>query len=685
MTRTRANADAQRRKSSRAQTLRSTIAKLKSERGDADPMLTIVSTAVVLIIAATLAGAIISMLQLGSNFIIEQVRTTILTSSQEAWAQDSANASWAVIDDSTSVAFYEIPGKHPSVYIPRADNAANQCRKSTWTVEDGTLRNVVEKYTDTMCDLNDSTNIPASTTTAVRLDGLTTGSTIIADNLAGRDLHYQGTTETGLTTGSTTPSVNTRASWWRDYEWEWPLPATINLQSTINLPLAGEREINLIGNTSIAPAAGGGTTAPETPPSPVIFDPGPITGLNVTRSTTTGAIYAGKHEGIDVSFNEVTCGPYTTEYNVKWEPATNGLTPSETTWTVSGTPGAAHIDKVPNGAAGTVTVTAACPASVSPAGPSTSGPQSYTQPVPDPGVTASVSSASTTNRHKIVWSAVTSLPVSYELFVSRAGGAFVSIATVPSTPNPSATYTWPAGSNFSVDYVYRVVSTVEGIDHVSADAPKLNTAWPVPATPRVYFSGNGRTNSNHTISVSSTSCVAGTSIEIDVWNSRTSTHRTLNGTGAFTEYAYLTAGSRYYSARAHCIVAGYTGPWSGTGRSNTINVTNPPPAIPAAPASCSGNGRWNAGGSGGGVVRGCFNSSSGATSYQYFGRYRVGVTWYSSSVLSRSSGGSLTVARCVTGPNMTAGGFAVRAGNSSGWSAYKFTYGTRDAGLWSCS
>lgn len=641
------------------------------------------------IVSLAIVAGITSVLQVGTNFATEQVQTASMVTAQQNWAQDAANASWVTVADNTSASFYEIPNKRPSVYTPRGDDDAHLCRKSTWLFVNGAIRNTVEKFTEQMCDLDNAAAVPVSKASPVNVIGAETAGLIEATNAAGRDLHFAGNDEIGLAADSARPSENVRASWWRDYEWEWPLPADINLNATIKLPISGDKKLELIGTTGITPSASGSSgtgTETDTPTTPVTFDPGPVTGVAVARSTTAGAIYGGVHEGIRITFNEVTCGPYTTEYTVDWTTTTPGANPKTTNWTAAGAPVPVDFDGVPNGSAGTVTVTAACPAGVSPAGPSTSAPENYTQSVPDPGLTAKVSGPATTNIHDMAWNAVTSLPASYQLQASRAGAAFATIATVPSTSALVKSQTWPAGSNFGVDYTYRIVTTIAGTNHTSATTPALHTAWPVPATPGVTFSGNGRTNSNHSITVYGTSCPAGTGLEIDVWNSRTTAHRTLNDNETFIEYATLTAGSRYYAARAHCIAGGNAGPWSGTGVSNTINVTVPPAPIPAQPSMCTGSGRWNAGFNGGGVVRGCFGSVAGATSYQYYARYFLNSSWVAGGTYSTSSAGTFVRPFCTSDSRrMSNGGFYVRAGNATGWSSWRGIVGTRDSSIWTCT
>ena len=215
-----------------------------------------------------------------------------------------------------------------------------------------------------------------------------------------------------------------------------------------------------------------------------VYDPTPVTNLTVTRSSTTGAIYpvvGGVREGINVKFGGVSCGPYSTQYDISWATAITGATASRSaTETTFDAPLPVDLDKVPNGAAGEVTVTASCPTSTKPAA---ANPYSYTQPLPTPVLTATAGTPP--NVHTLSWGAVTSLAAQYSTELSRDGGAFTLDGAV--SPNPTAgtteTVTYPLGSTYGVTMAGRITATV-GPTSSSPSQPKtILTPWPAIIPP----------------------------------------------------------------------------------------------------------------------------------------------------------------------------------------------------------
>jgi hypothetical protein len=505
---------------------------LRSESGDADPVLTIVSMFLSAMITAVVLGAMVIIIQFGSNFVTDQVRSTSLATAQKAWSQDAANASQVKVRDASQATFYEEPGYRPGVYFPRGDDIANQCRKSVWTVTSGVLTDVVTKFSEATCDLVtvagvqsvNTTIKPVSTTTTVTLTGVGSTTAIVATNAAGRDLHYVAGVEIGLVTGSADPSTNTRASWWRDYEWAYPQPARINLVGKVLFPVSGLRTATLRGDTSIVPTSRGTTLgSPEIPPVAVVYDPAPLAAPTVTRSSTTGAIYpqtgGGVREGINVQFVGVSCGPYSTQYDISWATTTPGATPSRSVTEVTfDQPLPVDFDKVPNGAMGEVTVTASCPTSTK---PSTVTSKPYTQPLPTPVLTATAGTPP--NVHTLSWGAVTSLAAQYTTELSQNGSAFTLDSAV--SPNPTTalteTVTYPLGSTYGVTMASRVTAAV-GPTLSSPSAPKtVFTDWPFITPPALT-----RVSAGLLLNVTSdpASCPAGTNPEY-------SQTRSLNGAG----------------------------------------------------------------------------------------------------------------------------------------------------------
>ena len=93
---------------------------------------------------------------------------------------------------------------------------------------------------------------------------------------------------------------------------------------------------------------------------------------------------------------------------------------------------------------------------------------------------------------------------------------------------------------------------------------------------------------------------------------------------------------------------------------------------------------WNNGSSGGGSIQGYFNSSSGATSYEYGGNFNFNGTLTGWNSIVRGSSGNAIVANCSAGTTMTGGQFRVRAGNSSGWSGYVTVGSSKNPAIPAC-
>jgi hypothetical protein len=541
--------------------------RLRSERGDADPVLTIVSMFVSALITVTVLGALVVLIQFGGNFVTDQLRSTTLATAQKAWSQDAANASEVKVRDTLQATFYEEPGYRPGVYVPRGDDKANQCRKSVWTLSGGVLSNVVTKFSQAKCDLVtvagvesvDPTITPLSTVKTLSLDGVAASATmIVATNAAGRDLHYINGVEVGLAAGSADPSTNARDPWWRAYEWVFSQPERINLVGKVLLPISGLRPEALRGDTSIVPVSQGPTLAiPEVPPTQTVYDPAKVTNLTVTRSSTAGAIFPqpnGAREGINVQFGGVSCGPYSTQYDVVWSTSTVGAPPtrsaSETTFDV---PLPIDLDKVPNGAVGEVTVTASCPASTK---PSTVTSPPYTQHLPAPVLTSAAGTPP--NVHTLSWGAVTSLAAQYTTELSRDGSTYTTDTVV--SPNPTSstteTATYPLGSTYGVSMAYQVTAAV-GPTKSSPSLPKtVSTGWPPIPPPALHHVPVGLLQ---TVTSDAAVCPAGTHPEY-------SQTRNLNEAGAevpslwstnpVVQYVLSEGDQAAIIGTAHCVYTG---------------------------------------------------------------------------------------------------------------------------------
>ena len=488
--------------------------RLRGAAGVSDPILVIAGVAVTLVTSIAMIGAMLVVTDVGRRFILEQTNSAAIASARTAWAEDSANSSLAKVRDDTQVTFYELPGRAPGVRTGR--KSASQCRASTWTIDGGTITNTVAKYNRDDCNVPGTA--PTSTVTAHTVRDAV-GAKIVAANSAGRDLHYVAGTEVGLRSSSPAPSTAVRKIWWRDYEWNFTQPSKINISTEVDFPISGVRPASLVGRTW-ATTTGQGKTAPEpeAPPVPTTYDPAPITGLTVVRSALVGAVYASTREGIAVTLNAVGCGPYSTEYAVTWVPTTAGALTRTATATTFSAPAPFEIPGVPNGSQGKVTVTAACPASVSTKTETAS--KLYTQKLPAPRLTASMPTASvptdpTPNIHLADWTGpdgahpgISSLPVTYSVRANVADGGFAPVGSA--TTATKQTITWPLGSTYGLHFSYLVSGTLAPVSSPSSNQVELFMDWPAVVAPILVGASSGTTR---TVTASGVTCPPGTHSE----------------------------------------------------------------------------------------------------------------------------------------------------------------------------
>lgn len=506
------------------------LERLRSERGATDPVLAIIAVFGSAIVSATIFAVLISTFNFVGKYADEQTRAGNLTTVSKAWSLDANNASQVFLRGNKTAIFYELPGRSPGVYQQRGSGSfRDDCRKSVWTLnDDGVLSNTVSYFNNENCDLGTNPGTPASTTKAISVDGFASDAVFVATNAAGRDLHYNASgEEIGLNTDPKLvafKSVAKRDGYWRDYEWEWSQPTLVKIskvqttanpngaETTVSMPLSGPRPTDIAGKTWIAPTAQGDTlTNPEVNPEQTLYNPGPINNLRVERSATNGDIYGSLREGIQVTWDYVTCGPFTTEYNVRWTTSTTGASNKEVTFTSYGAFEPVQIENVPNGSVGKVTVVASCPPSVS--NKTSTDDVSYTQTLPAPVLTGSEESANP-HIHNLAWGPVSSLSaVRYriEQNINAAGWS----ASSAISPNPQAgkdaQLTFDTGSTYGQNHQYRVIAVLSAVSSSPSNVVTIETPWPPIAAPTI--TGTNPTASTYQTSVSAISCPAGTSAQ----------------------------------------------------------------------------------------------------------------------------------------------------------------------------
>lgn len=500
---------------------RHAVAALRSDRGDSDPVLTIASVFLSALVSAAVLGLMIMLIGFGGNFVKEQTRAASLSTAKKMWAQDANDASIVAFPSMTDVVFYDMPGKHPGVYQEKGTGASTDvaCRKSEWVLSGSTLTDTVSQFpaSDPVCDWGDASVKPASAVKVVTVSGLDAGAHIAAVNAAGRDLHFVDGAEVGLsaTAGPGDKSVNSRAPWWRDYEWDYTQPATVDLVATTTMPVSGHTTADLAGTTWNRPTPAGATdTSGEPVPTPATYAPGPVA-FTITRSSTIGASYGGFHEGVMVNITTpASCGPYSVQYDLSWTPSTPGAPDRSTSLTTFTSPAPVDFDQVPNGVTGTMQVTASCPPSVQD-GPDTVTSQDYTQPLPAPVLTVTADPV-TPNVHTLAWAPVSSMAsVGYDTQMQQGdAGAWVDQQQALPNPDPTAgkTIAWPLGSTYGQQMNYRVIPQLASTIGATSNEAGVLTPW--PAITGIDWASHTSTGLNlTTVLTTYDGCPAGTSAE----------------------------------------------------------------------------------------------------------------------------------------------------------------------------
>jgi hypothetical protein len=406
------------------------------------------------------------------------------------------------------------------------------------------------------------------------------GAAITALNSAARPLSFDAAgAEVGTDTYVTT-------SWYTEKEWKNDTPEKINLVSKMKMPITGVIDSTLTGTTWIGPSTPGDITcddcAAEVPPAVSTHDPGALKLLDISRSSSIGAMPTGEgssHEGLNIAFLGVACGLYSTEYTVVIEPdaksLANGAKAREATWTSFESTQSRDIDQVFNGTTGRVVISAECPASV-PTDPIAPVNASYTQTMPQPIMTAA-NNAAAPHQHQIKWTPVSSLATFYfvESNVENAG-----FAPTPATTNPTSgtalAAAWPVGSTYGQAYEYRVVAEANstGIrSPYSARVPDLVTPW--PAVPQPSMNGVDTGALQYTVTVNNIPCPVGTAA---MFNQRANMN--LTGWETYSPFVAKASTIRYdfiegrrgdFQGQARCT---YTDPTSGLQRNSPTSAAN---------------------------------------------------------------------------------------------------------------
>ncbi len=233
--------------------------------------------------------------------------------------------------------------------------------------------------------------------------------------------------------------------------------------------------------TNVAAPEGDQRYVPAPSDDPV---PGPVTISGVTRSTTTGATYAGVREGIKVTFNGGVCvdGPSKVEVSYTQQSPSAAVPVNAVLEAVlTGEAKSIHLTNVPNGATGTVEVAVQCLEG----GVTEKQTALHTQPVPPTILT--VAQNAVKENHDLSWIAVSSLPTTFEVRRTPDGASESLLGTTSSLTYQS---TFEAGANLGLKVDYSVIAVVDDVRSPKATG-SITTPMATPAAATVTGSAAG--------------------------------------------------------------------------------------------------------------------------------------------------------------------------------------------------
>ncbi|WIB65634.1 hypothetical protein [Curtobacterium sp. MCBD17_040] len=233
--------------------IRSALHGFRGDRGDADPLMTVVSVAISAFLAAIVAGALTLVITTGATFTSGQAATSSSQQLTALWQRDTENASAFYMQGTTTAIFYTYPDDLPGGYLSNANDGA--CTKTTWTWASNTLTVVEGRWNNNVCDRTQSTLVPNFTSTVLSVANVTT-FTVTASNYAGRDLHWDSTgTEVGMTSTNASLKSTVQQQVAGDAstnQWAFKQPAAVTLTGVIESG-AVQRVFEQTGETSIMP------------------------------------------------------------------------------------------------------------------------------------------------------------------------------------------------------------------------------------------------------------------------------------------------------------------------------------------------------------------------------------------------------------------------------------------------
>lgn len=444
----------------------------------------VTSTVVRIVVVGGLVAAIGAMLIMSTTTKTSSSTSASFQSSNLRFKSEAVNAD--VIRGSTDRAVSASSGvlaKPATPAVSLMSTKGTTCEISTWRNVAGesplgTILNLAVETKTVAGECTTSTAIPAPSST---------GRSIVLGNVAANVASYKNVVGRTITFSATgTPSLNAGviptgvlAEDWQDLR---PQQVTVNIASGEENLTTYAKNATLVGTSSIVNYV----QAPNDQNYVIPPDPTPMANdatVTVRRSNTTGAVYGGVREGIQVNISGGVClntsGATTpTAFTVSWIPSSPGGLPTVVdtfTKSMDGSVVERNLSGVANGSNGDLKVEYKCSAAAEP----DSRVVAYGQDVPATSLTVR-NDSSNAARHYLNWTAVSSLSSSFRVEWSSTNGRFTN-QVIGTTTALAYTANQPAGTTHGYSTSYSVFPNVNGVDGGSSTASTFN-GW--PATPQ---------------------------------------------------------------------------------------------------------------------------------------------------------------------------------------------------------
>jgi hypothetical protein len=479
----------------------------------------VTSTVVRMVVVGGLVAAIGAMLVMSTTTKTSSSTSASFQSSNLRFKSEAVNAD--VIRGSTDPAVAAASGVSAKPATPAVSlmtTKGTSCEISTWrNVSDsspiGTILNLAVETKTVAGVCTTSTAIPAPSVTGRSiLLGNVAANVATYKNVVGRTITFSDAGIPSLSAGTIPAGV--LAEDWQDMR---PQQVTVNIASGEENLTTYAKNATLVGTSSIVNYVQAPGDQNYVNPQDRVSAPAPLT-VSVQRSTTTGAVYGGVHEGIQANISGGVClsasGTTTpTSFTLTWAPASPGgqaTTVDTFTRTMDGSVVQRHLPGVANGSNGNLTVAFKCSAAATP----TERVIAYGQDVPATNLTVR-NDASNAARHYLTWTAVSSLSSSFRVEWNSDNG-MITNQVIGTTSALSYTSNQPAGTTHGHTTTYTVFPTVNNVSGGSSTASTYN-GWPAaPQASGIWYENTragGNSNAGNIRWSNSYTCPAGTDLQ----------------------------------------------------------------------------------------------------------------------------------------------------------------------------